>query len=80
MTDVCGTWSMALLWLQDYDSLMADLSLQQRADRRRRQQVVSKLPVGGCMRACILFLFLRVCVCVCVCVCNICVYVSVQQA
>ncbi|XP_076457629.1 uncharacterized protein LOC143291584 [Babylonia areolata] len=28
----------------DYDALMADLSLQQRADRRQRQLVVSKLP------------------------------------
>lgn len=28
----------------DYEGLMADLSLQQRADRRRRQQVVAKLP------------------------------------
>ncbi|KAK7106586.1 uro-adherence factor A-like [Littorina saxatilis] len=28
----------------DYDELLADLSVQQRADRRRRQVVVSKLP------------------------------------
>ena len=32
--------------LQDYDAMLADLSLQQRADRRRRQQVVANLPVS----------------------------------